>query len=228
MKVLVLDTAMGACAVGVFEDGRCLAARSEIMARGHQERLGGLAQAVMAEAEVENPGPGQTVGRGIDRIGVTVGPGSFTGLRVGLAFAQGLGLALDRPVMGLNTLDGLAASLETGGATTGLVAAVADARRAQVYVRLYRSGEPLGAPAALSADQAVSAIAAARALGDPLTVVGSGAPLLADRVPDAALRVLDAPTLEALAELTMRAADQDIAAPLYLRGPDAKLPTPRP
>ena len=102
MRLLVIDTALGACTAAVFEDDRALAMRFEPMTKGHQERIGGLVRDVMAEA-----GGGFD---SLDRIGVTVGPGSFTGLRVGLAFAQGLGAALDRPVVGLSALDALAAA----------------------------------------------------------------------------------------------------------------------
>ncbi|RYG13304.1 MAG: tRNA (adenosine(37)-N6)-threonylcarbamoyltransferase complex dimerization subunit type 1 TsaB, partial [Caulobacteraceae bacterium] len=133
MRLLVIDTALGACTAAVFQDGRPLAVRFEPMTKGHQERLGGLVRDVMAEA-----GDGFD---SLDRIGVTVGPGSFTGLRVGLAFAQGLGAALDRPVVGISALDALAASLEEA---TGPVAALIDARRGQVYARLFTSGAALG------------------------------------------------------------------------------------
>ncbi|MDG9423026.1 tRNA (adenosine(37)-N6)-threonylcarbamoyltransferase complex dimerization subunit type 1 TsaB, partial [Streptococcus pneumoniae] len=78
----------------------------EPMTKGHQERLGGLVRDVAAEADGGF--------EALDRIGVTVGPGSFTGLRVGLAFAQGLGAAVDRPVVGISTLAALAASLDDG------------------------------------------------------------------------------------------------------------------
>ena len=104
MRVLVVDTALGLCTAGVFEvqgeSVRPLGLRSQAMTKGHQERLGGLARDAVAEAGGFE---------GVDRIGVTVGPGSFTGLRVGMAFAQGLGQALDRPVVGISTLDALAA-----------------------------------------------------------------------------------------------------------------------
>lgn len=134
MKVLIVDTALGACSAGVVEDDRPLAVRSELMTKGHQERLAGLVRDAVAEA-----GGGFDV---LDRIGVTVGPGSFTGLRVGIAFALGLGAALDRPVVGVSTLDALAACAPSAG----LVAAVIDARRGQVYARLFRDGAPWPRP----------------------------------------------------------------------------------
>lgn len=221
MKVMVIDTALGACVAGVFTGEAdaappyALGLRAEVMAKGHQERLGGLARDAAAEAG----GFG-----GIDRIGVTVGPGSFTGLRVGLAFALGLGAALDRPVIGVSTLDALAASAPIGG----LVAAVIDARRDQVYARLFRDGAPLGEAEALPLEIARDRILAAA--GDARsTLIGSGAALLAETFPElagAALYPLPAPTPEAVAALTL-AADPATSPPqpLYLRAPDATPPS---
>ncbi|WP_050796761.1 tRNA (adenosine(37)-N6)-threonylcarbamoyltransferase complex dimerization subunit type 1 TsaB, partial [Brevundimonas diminuta] len=182
MKVMVIDTALGACVAGVFTGKAdaappyALGVRAEVMAKGHQERLGGLARDAAAEAG----GFG-----GIDRIGVTVGPGSFTGLRVGLAFALGLGAALDRPVVGVSTLDALAASVPA----KGMVAAVIDARRGQVYARLFRDGAPLGEAEALPLETARDRILAAA--GDARsTLIGSGAALLAETFPELAGAVL--------------------------------------
>ncbi len=214
MRVLIVDTALGACSAGVVEDGR-LGLRTELMTKGHQERLAGMARDAVADA-------GGGFGA-LDRIGVTVGPGSFTGLRVGLAFAQGLGAALDRPVVGVSTLDALAASVEVGG----LVAAVIDARRGQVYARLFRDGVAQGAAEALPLDVAVERILEADAAP---TLVGSGVQILSetfpDRLGDAVLKPLAAPTPEALARLTA-AADPATALPrpLYLRAPDATPPS---
>ena len=213
MKVLVIDTALGACTTAVYEANRCLAVRSDPMAKGHQERLGGLVRAVADEAG----GFGD-----IDRIGVTVGPGSFTGLRVGLAFAQGLGAALGRPVVGISTLAALAWSPEGGGAT----AAVIDARRGQVYMQTFSDGAATREPEALSILDAGALLAQASA---GWRLVGSGAALVqpdgegnAGAEPYAAHN----PTAAGLAALTI-AADPATALPrpLYLRAPDATPPT---
>ena len=236
MKIMVIDTALGACAAGVFEEKgaagvfeekgaappRPLGLRVEVMTKGHQERLGGLARDAAAEAG----GFG-----GVDRIGVTVGPGSFTGLRVGLAFALGLGAALDRPVVGISTLDALAASVPNEGhpnGGVGLVAAVIDARRGQVYARLFREGVALGEAEALSLEAARARIAAEAGQMKPI-LVGSGVPVLIEAFPelaDAALHPLAAPTPQALAVLTM-AADPAMSPPqpMYLRAPDATPPS---
>ena len=221
MKVMVIDTALGACAAGVFADDaasaalRALGLRRELMTKGHQERLGGLARDAAAEAGGFD---------GLDRIGVTVGPGSFTGLRVGLAFALGLGAALDRPVVGISTLDALAASVPA----QGLVAAVIDARRGQVYGRLFRDGAPLGEPEAWPLETARDRILAEAGQGG-LSLVGSGAALLAETFSELAgaeIEPLAAPSAEALARLTMTADPATSPpSPLYLRAPDATPPS---
>lgn len=218
MRVLVVDTALGLCTAGVFEVSgeniRRLGLRSEPMARGHSERLAGFARDAMAEA-----GLGFDA---IDRIGVTVGPGSFTGLRVGLAFAQGLGAALDRPVVGVSSLDALAASAEADPA-----AALIDARRGQVYARFWTGGA--GAGVADGPAEGLSLEAASEALADLPSgglLIGSGAALFAEAFPALTSMPLAGPTPEALARLT---AEADPASspprPLYLRAPDAAPPT---
>lgn len=212
MRVMVIDTALGLCTAAIFEaDGRTtpLGVRSVEMAKGHQERLGGLAREAMDDAGGLE---------GVERIGVTVGPGSFTGLRVGLAFAQGLGAALGRPVVGLSTLDALAASVGHGD-----VAALIDARRGQVYARFWRAGAARGSAEALSLEAARERLAG---FGPGAILVGSGAALFDDAAVGAAVLGLAGPAPEALARLTA-AADPAAAppAPLYLRAPDATPPS---
>ena len=214
MRVLVIDTALGACTAAVFDGDRVLAARFEPMAKGHQERLGGLVRDAVAQAGVGFDG--------LERIGVTTGPGSFTGLRVGLAFAQGLGAALDRPVVGVSTLDALAASV----AAEGPVAALIDARRGQVYARLFHDGVAETPPQALPLDEAARRIAA---MGPGVRLVGGGGPVLIETFPQLAIAAVDprvAPSAEALGRLA-RAAEPDLAppSPLYLRAPDATPPS---
>ena len=214
MRTLVIDTALNLCTVGVFDDERTVAMQSLPMVKGHQERLAGLVHDV-----VEAAGGGFGA---LDRIGVTTGPGSFTGLRVGLAFAQGLGTALDRPVVGVSTLDALAASVQ---GRPPAVAALIDARRGQVYVRFWKDGAPQGPPQALSLDAVAEHLAAM----DPATIrVGSGAGLVGH--PDAATcLMLAGPDAGALARLAL-AADPATSppSPLYLRAPDAAPPTRTP
>jgi tRNA threonylcarbamoyladenosine biosynthesis protein TsaB len=209
MIVLGLDTALAACSVAVTRDGEVLTAASEPMLRGHQERLAPMAQEVMAAAGIPFAA--------LDRVGVTVGPGSFTGLRVGLAFAKGLGLALGRPCVGVGTLEALAAS-EPG---PGLTAAVIDARRGQVYLQAFEGGAAVMAPDALPVETAAARLAEVWR-GGPLRLVGPGAVLLAGIAPEAAVIERAAPDPVAVCALT--AGRTTPARPLYLRAPDAKLP----
>jgi len=215
MRLMVIDTALGLCTAGVFEvDGVNLARlglRSEPMTKGHSERIAGFARDAATEAGVSFAH--------LDRIGVTVGPGSFTGLRVGLAFAQGLAAALDRPLVGISGLDALAAS--AGEAPE--IAALIDARRGQVYARFWRGGAADGPAEALTLEAAAGRIAA---LAGEAVLVGSGAALFADVAARRTVMALEGPAPEALARLTA-AADPalDAARPLYLRAPDATPPT---
>ena len=206
MRVLVIDTALDVCTAGVFEGGLQLGLRSEVMARGHSERLGGFVRDAVMEA-----GGGFEA---IDRIGVTVGPGSFTGLRVGLAFAQGLGAALDRPVVGVSTLAALARSADEG---RGATAAVIDGRRGQVYLQTFVDGRASSDPQALDIEAATGFLAQ----GGPWRLVGSGAGLI-----DPSAQVGTPLSPGALAALTEGLSPDDHPPrPLYLRAPDATPPT---
>jgi tRNA threonylcarbamoyladenosine biosynthesis protein TsaB len=205
VRVLALDTCLAACSVAVIDGERLLASASEPMMRGHQERLALMAQEVMREAGLAFAA--------LDRIGVTVGPGSFTGLRVGVAFAKGLSVALGKPCVGIGALEALAAE------RSGLVVAAVDARRDQVYVQAFRDGAALMAPSALHADDAMAQIAR---FGTPDILLGTGAALLASAFPGAQRDDAAVPDPAAIARLSART--EAPVKPLYLRAPDAKLP----
>ena len=209
--ILSIDTCLGASSVAVLDGERVLAVRSEAMTRGHQERIGVLAREAAAEAGVAFAD--------LTRIGVTVGPGGFTGLRVGLAFAKGLAAALSIPCVGVNTLESLAFGVK------GFVAAVLDARMGQVYMQVFADGVALMAPDALDLGEAAARLAELYS-GGPATLVGSGAPLLADALGAAAVLTPAAPDPVAVARLAAaRPAPAHSPRPLYLRAPYATLPT---
>lgn len=203
MKILAFDTCLTACSVAVLADDRVLASRAEPMARGHQERLAPLVQDLMGQAGLSFDQ--------LDRIGVTVGPGSFTGLRVGLAFAKGLSAALDRPAIGIGLLEALAEGL------SGRVAAVLDAKRDQVYLQTFVEGRPETSPRVLSLTEARTELAVFR----PTSLVGTGGELM--DLPDVTLIAADHADPVAIARLAAR---KPLAPPmpLYLRAPDARLP----
>jgi tRNA threonylcarbamoyladenosine biosynthesis protein TsaB len=123
VKLLAVDTALGACSVAVLDGARIAAHRIEFMDRGHAEALAPMVEDAMHDAKIEFSA--------LDRVAVTTGPGTFTGQRVGLAFMRGLRVALGRPLIGITTL---AAMAEAAKAETHLARAIAlhDARRDEV------------------------------------------------------------------------------------------------
>jgi len=208
MLVLALDTCLASCSVAVTDGARVLACTREVMARGHQERLAPMAREVMADA-------GLAFDR-LERIAVTVGPGSFTGLRVGIAFAKGLALALAAPAVGIGTLEALAAEAR------GLVFPAIDARRGQLYLQAFEDGRALMAPDALTAEVAAARLAEL-SQGRPCTLVGSGGSLLAAFAPGATVVAAEGADARQVARLAATRAPGPLK-PLYLRAPDAKLP----
>ncbi len=217
MRVLAIDTALGACSVCVWEAGRAdpLGLESEAMERGHAEAL-----APMIERVVVAAGGGFA---GLDRIAVTVGPGSYTGLRVGVSAARALALATGKPAIGVTTLSALAAPLIAAGEGTP-IASVIDARHADVHVQLVApNGSVLLTPRQLPAREA------ARMLGaGPIRFVGSGAPKLAVEAWTIGLDaiVVDSPAAPDILWIARLGAladpDEAPPKPLYLKAPDAK------
>lgn len=204
MIVLAIDTALDACSLAVAWGGAVRASLSETMTRGQAERIAPMAREACAAAGVGFDG--------IDRIAVSVGPGSFTGVRVGLAFARGLAVALHRPCIGVSTLEALA--LERGVA--GLRGSVV-ATPGALYGALYEEGRALMAPVRLERTDAPAAFAAA-AGGRGFVLRGPGAAALAAEINDVTAGETAAIDIGALA---LKAGGLDPAAyparPLYLR-----------
>src|SRR5438270_3351222 len=125
MRILAIDTSCGAASVAVVQSGdpEPLAFESRILARGHAEVL-----APMVEQAIHGVDGGF---RSIDRIAVTIGPGSFTGIRVGIAITGGMALALGVNLAGISTLAALAAPV-LGQSKPGIIAAAIDARHGSV------------------------------------------------------------------------------------------------
>jgi tRNA threonylcarbamoyladenosine biosynthesis protein TsaB len=207
LATLVIDTCLAACQVGLFDGDRLMFALSEPMERGHQERLAPMAAEVMAGARFSFAQ--------VRKIAVTIGPGSFTGLRVGLAFAKGLHLATGAALVGVGTLAALAASRSSDGLTAGAI----DARRGMVYLQGFENSDPLGEPDILPAAEAATRLE----LMSPglWRVIGPGAGLLAD-ADNTDVIDLAAPDLLALGGLAAAARPAGAVTPLYLRAPDAR------
>ncbi len=208
MRVLAIDTASSGCHAALLADGAVVALRQESMQRGQDARLLPLVQEVLREAAIDFTA--------IERIAVLRGPGSFTGLRVGLAAARGLGLALDKPVLGLNRLALHHNALAAMARPCGLLV-VLDSRRAEPFVQ-YFPAEGRAEPAAvlLPADLAAYDRADVAVCGDGAKAYGwqraTVLPLPESEVVLAA---------RAAASATAGTQGSDYApVPLYLRAPD--------
>jgi tRNA threonylcarbamoyladenosine biosynthesis protein TsaB len=218
--LLALESATAVCSVAVCDDaGRVLGHRRGERASDQADRLVELIDAVLRGAGFDYDA--------IDVIAVNHGPGSFTGVRAGVAAARGLALAAARPVIAVNTLEALAATL--GPQPSGTVVAALDARRGQVYVQIFdhRLGA-LSAPQALAPDDVRLSGTA-----PPLRLVGNGAALLRQVLPDDfAVRgesvEPDALHVARRAIARLAAGERPVPGgavqPLYLRAPDARLP----
>src|SRR5262245_14194682 len=133
MRVLAIDTALAACSAAVLDTREIAVVASETlpMERGHAEAIMPLIARVMDQAGAEFAT--------LDRIAVTTGPGSFTGLRVGISAARGIALAAGKPAVGLSTLAGFAAPHIAENDASAVVAAV-DARHGHVYLQVFGPG----------------------------------------------------------------------------------------
>ncbi|HWK93842.1 MAG TPA: tRNA (adenosine(37)-N6)-threonylcarbamoyltransferase complex dimerization subunit type 1 TsaB [Pseudolabrys sp.] len=128
MRILAIDTALEACSVALMDGDAIVAREHQAMARGHAEALMPMIARLREQASLDFAT--------LDRVAVTVGPGSFTGLRVGIAAARGIGLAAGKPVVGITTLGAFAAPLIASGTSTPVVAAI-DARHEHVFLQAF-------------------------------------------------------------------------------------------
>lgn len=226
MAILAFDTCLGAVSVALrYRAGNgdwLIREAYEARQTGHAERLMPMIAEVMASA-------GRDFTQ-VERFAVTVGPGTFTGVRVGVAAARAFALSASRPVVGIPSLEVIAARarhvLGPSAATRVLLVAT-DARRGALYCALHGAPNSPGAPALLTAEAA-----AALALEHDALVIGSGGPLVAETAAAAGRTITtELPAIEPHARfLAMLAADRLPSAtvsPLYLRAPDVK-PQPEP
>jgi len=220
MLILAIDTALDACAAAVLDTsaGGVITQESQAMKRGHAEALMPLIARVMKASGVAFTA--------LDRIAATTGPGSFTGLRVGLSAARGIALAAGKPVVGVTTLTAFAAPVVSENGGPHPVLAAIDARHDHVYFQMVDGdGGPLIKP---QVAPITAALDAARAAAPYL--VGNAAGILAGRWPaDAPPPVkIDQQAAPDIAWVAWLGAAVDPesapARPYYLRAPDAKPP----
>jgi tRNA threonylcarbamoyladenosine biosynthesis protein TsaB len=220
MLILAIDTALDACAAVILDtdNNKVIAQESAAMKRGHAEALMPLIARVMKQSGIAFDA--------LDRIAATTGPGSFTGLRVGLSAARGIALAANKPAVGITTLTAYAAPHVSEHGEHPIISAI-DARHDHVYLQAVTGhGESLLTPRLAPIEEAL----AASRFGAP-HLVGNAANLLAERwpkdaPPPARIDQQAAPDIVWVAWLAA-AVDPAIAMarPFYLRAPDAKPPS---
>lgn len=225
--ILAIDTATPATSLaitrGTIKDGEVLASLGLSSNVTHSRRLLASIDWLMAEVDIN--------WTDLDGIGVSLGPGSFTGLRIGMATAKGLAMAAGLRLIGVSTLDSLAAKC----VSRRLICSVLDARKKEVYAGFYRIGHD-GKMANLGAIVAKSPQDLAVQIDEPVLMVGDGAVLYRElfqeligenlQLAPATLNEPCATSLGLLSgELCIRGEvlDIDTAVPLYVRSSDAEL-----
>ena len=217
MILLALDTSANFCSAVLYdcEQGKILSHKSEDIGRGHAERLMGLLAEVLETAELEY--------KDVDRIAAVCGPGSFTGIRVGLATARGLALGLNIPVIGINALEAIAFQHNNNEdkAETPIVVAL-DAKRDEVFAQIFSSsGEHLTTPQAVALDQIGGFMP-----DYPFRIAGSGSQAIINAMGEQSCEFVSdqtATSIEYVAKLADQIPDDsNKPSPLYLRSADAK------
>ena len=217
MRILAIDTALEACSAAVLDTEQAATSvhESQPMVRGHAEGLMPMIARVMERAELDFAA--------LDRIAVTTGPGSFTGLRVGIAAARGIALAAGKPVVGLTTLAAYAARLVAADDTLPVVVAI-DARHDHVYLQVFGpGGRTIVAPrlAPLREALRIAATGAPRLTGTAAAMLAAAWPA-GERAPSL-VDARRAPDIDWVARLGAAAPDTGAPPkPLYLRAPDAQ------
>ncbi|MFP6689803.1 MAG: tRNA (adenosine(37)-N6)-threonylcarbamoyltransferase complex dimerization subunit type 1 TsaB [Alphaproteobacteria bacterium] len=228
MKLLALDAATTACSVACWSKDAVTAQREEIAGRRQAEILMPMVKSTMQEAGFDYPM--------LDAIAVTNGPGSFTGVRIGLATARGLALAAGLPLTGVTTLQALTAAPSEDERRGRIILATLDARRDQLYGQFFdENGDPAGDPFAAAAESIPGRLERIFGDGTPLLLVGSGTELAARALDQSGrrYRCSESPPFPHAATIAAlvarrgfdRAAGEPVA-PFYLRDPGIGPATP--
>jgi tRNA threonylcarbamoyladenosine biosynthesis protein TsaB len=223
--LLALDAAGTACSAAVWRDGQVIAHRFTAMRRGQSEHLVPMIEAVMASAAVAY--------EALDAVAVTVGPGGFTGVRIGLAAARGLALAWHTPLIGISNFAAVAAAVLVAEGTGRTLAVVLDSKRHELYAQAFAPigdgpATPLGPGAAVAPEDFDAWLPAGAVLlaGDAVTPA-----LVALRAAGRDVEAATSPGWTDAAQVARLAAAQPLPGPqaapprpLYLRAPDVTLP----
>ncbi len=232
MITLALDTALQRCSVAILQDHHLLAKQQLEMGKGHAENLAPLIVQTLKQAGIGL--------KQVDQVGVVIGPGGFTGVRVGIAFARGLALGTNIKLIGINSLEALVHSFEDKNEldTLFILAPIIDARRGEVFCGLYnRKGQdglsPLLDPIAAIPEDVPDLLKKTISNPDmPVILFGSGANLIPINHMPNHWQILNTPNQIDIEKLAHKIARYDrgpnssqpktVLSPLYLRPPDAK------
>jgi tRNA threonylcarbamoyladenosine biosynthesis protein TsaB len=224
INILALDTATNTCSVALWSEGRVIAALSENMERGQAEALAPMISAVMIEARQIIPEEFSA----LHAIAVTIGPGAFTGVRIGLATAKALALPRQLPVIGLTTFEAIGCDVDQ--MHQPLLLAI-ETKREDFYVQMFdNAGAAAMEPVALTANEIRPLLPS-----EPFMVAGDGADRLISLLsaPGHDLSIvkvqatLDAKNFVALAAKRYQQGNVGRLSPLYLRAPSVTLRTPK-
>lgn len=211
MKILAIDSSAGGCGVCVTDGTQILAQGYETMERGQDSRLIPMVQEMMGRAKLTY--------RDLDRVAVVKGPGSFTGLRIGLAAARGIGFAASKPVIGIDRFSIYRAQL---AARKEAILIVLDSRRAELYTCFFPS-YGTAQPARLMTPEEIGAFLPNH---PDAIIVGDAATLLrgfADRARLEEMTEAEAVTCARLAAVADPNDPAFLPRPLYLRPPDVTI-----
>ena len=214
MKILALDSATAACSVAAWIDGKVMAVERANLPRGQAEALLPMVERVRAAVGIPF--------EAFDRCAVTVGPGHFTGLRVGLAAARGLALAAGRPLIGITTLAAIAAAVPDDELTTSALVVALDSKRAEPYLQTFHRDRRPATPAVARLASEYAAELLQRDPGGRFLVAGDAGEALAAELASrggAVQRSRAAPRPDAAAVAALAAAaplPAGFPAPLYI------------
>lgn len=219
-RLLAIDTSGAACSAAVWRDGAVVAHRHQDMARGHSEALMPMIMETLAAA-------GQAL-REIDAIAVTVGPGAFTGIRIGLAAARGIGLAAGISVHGVTTFGAVVEAVPEIVRRGRRMLVLLDSKRGDLFVQAYDSTlTEVGPPTVMTVPDVDRLIS-----NTPAVIAGDGVsllrPLVRDRLAAGSIRIqsegpVDATHVARLAIRLLTAGRTLPPDPLYLRAPDVRI-----
>jgi tRNA threonylcarbamoyladenosine biosynthesis protein TsaB len=211
VRILGFETSTRRGSVALLEADQVIASLTHDQPKSHAEAMLPLMTRLLADAGWSK--------NSLDRLGVGLGPGSFTGLRVGIALADGISLGLDRPLIGIPSLRAMVEGPLSAG--RGPCAAVLDAHRDELFVAVFASDREL-CPASVVARAGLASFLLAHAVE---AVVGADADGNTGDVPYLRGEDLDLPHAGRIAQLTGRADPHSSAQPIYVRGAGATLPT---